>query len=356
MSNAIEKSNNELPVRHDENYRIRFEQEKIKFLCSKQWEKTAMAFIKDMKLQVADGDVEELKKYLRLKRVESLDTFKKSDCFFVWDKCFQGDSVGFDGGLFLKKMEIIFDGVLDAIDLEATFTYICMTESIDSLLQKVFALEKRNSSTTNQVFAQNLVFNNGTINVNTKDAADSTDNGEEEEILRNIIFIEKLFDSNVKLQKLRDEIAKSIDMGDYNNVFGELNRKRIDPSVQSEWYYILKAIEESGVAKRRFSVGDFVEQMLSWYPWTFNAFQTLEEKNEFVRKMEKSISHEKSLWKYGPGKEMTCIKDMWARWRSLQIDFAKVERIQPIVKALYDGLTNLKSEMEKESNIKYRRC
>lgn len=145
-------------------------------------------------------------------------------------------------------------------------------------------------------------------------------------------------------------------MGDYNNVFGELNRKRIDPGVQSEWYYILKAIEESGAAKKRFSVGDFVEQMLSWYPWIFKDFETLEEKNEFVRRMEKSISHEKNLWKYGAGKEMTCIKDMWARWRSLQIDFAKVERVQPIVKALYDGLTNLKSEMEKESNIKYRRC
>ena len=354
MSITIESSNNNLPIGHDDIYQTRFEQEKLKFLCSKQWEKVALAFIKDMKLQVAEGDVEELKKYLRLKRTECLDAFKKSDCFFVWDKCFQRDSNVFDGGSFLKKMEILFDGEIDAKDLEATFTYICMTGSIDLLLQKAIALEKRNSSTANQVFAQNLVFNNGTINVNTNAAADSVDNGEEEEILRNIIFIEKLFDSNVKLQKLRDEIARSIDMGDYNNVFGEMNRKRIDPGVQSEWYYILKAIEESGVAKRRFLVGDFVNQMLSWYPWTFYAFQTLEEKNEFVRKMEKSISHEKSLWKYGPAKEMTCIRDMWARWRLLQIDFAKVERVQPIVKALYDGLTNLKSEMEKENNIKYR--
>ena len=137
---------------------------------------------------------------------------------------------------------------------------------------------------------------------------------EDETILKNIIFNSKVFDTNEKLLRLRRVIAHSIDMGEYNAMFGEPNPSTIDPNVQGEWYYLMKALEESEVAKK-FSVSSFIDQMINWYPWLFS-FETPEDMQAFKRKMEKSISHEKSIWKYGlnsaagpeksPGEQADC--------------------------------------------------
>ena len=57
--------------------------------------------------------------------------------------------------------------------------------------------------------------------------------GEKDEtILKNQIFNGRLFDSNEKLLRLRKVIAHSIDMGEYNAMFGEPNPSTIDPDVQ----------------------------------------------------------------------------------------------------------------------------
>ena len=170
---------------------------------------------------------------------------------------------------------------------------------------------------------------------------------EDETILKNIIFNFKVFDTNEKLIRLRKVIAHSIDMGEYNAMFGEPNPSTIDPDVQGEWYYLMKALEESEVAKK-FSVPSFIDQMIDWYPWLFS-FETPEEMQAFKRKMEKSISHEKSIWKYGKAKEVTKLKDMWARYNQTNIDYAKVERM---FNATYTGLcvklVALKQEIAKE--------
>lgn len=332
-------------------YSTKFSKEREKYLLSKRWEKIALAFIRTIKQQVADGDVEELKKHLRLKRLECLDEFKKCGVYYVWDKCFRRETQSFDVGLFISKLEAISEDGIDAADLEPVFDYYCLTENIDKLLRQIFAIEKKNSLTTvNQYFIKNLALVNGTINVGGRDAENQAEE-EEEEILKNLIF-NNLFDSNARLHKLRDEIARSIDMGDYNNVYGSLERKRIDPTRQSEWYYILKAICESEVAIKRFSVELFIEQMIIWYPWLFEDFPTLDSKKSFKKRLIKSISHEKGLWK--KGSEETPIKDMWARYKALSIDYYKVDRVQPICKILKDALTNLKSDIEKENNKQYK--
>ena len=169
----------------------------------------------------------------------------------------------------------------------------------------------------------------------------------DETILRNQIFNGRLFDTNEKLLRLRRVIAHSIDMGEYNALFGEPNPSTIDPDVQGEWYYLMKALEESEVAKK-FSVPSFIDQMIDWYPWLFS-FETTEDMQAFKRKMEKSISHGKSIWKYGKAKEVTKLKDMWARYNQTNIDYAKVERI---FNAAYTGLcvklVALKQEIAKE--------
>ena len=55
----------------------------------------------------------------------------------------------------------------------------------------------------------------------------------DEEPLKNIIFNERLFNSNARLAKLRDTIAAAIDMGDATIMYGKPQEMRINPSVQS---------------------------------------------------------------------------------------------------------------------------
>ena len=80
--------------------------------------------------------------------------------------------------------------------------------------------------------------------------------------LRNNIFDTRLFDSDDKLRALLGEIARSIDLGEYNAIYGPNEHGRINPSAKNEWYYIFEALLESGVCRQ--SVGDkeFVEQMM----------------------------------------------------------------------------------------------
>ena len=180
---------------------------------------------------------------------------------------------------------------------------------------------------------------------------ESDNETEKETILKNIIFNSKVFDTNERLLRLRRAIAHSIDMGECNAMFGEPNACTINPNVQGEWYYVMKALEESEVA-RKFSVPSFVDQMTDWYPWLFS-FEFPEDIQAFKRKMEKSISHEKSIWKYGKTREVTKLKDMWARYNQTNIDYAKVERM---FNAAYTGLcvklVALKQEMMKEKAMR----
>lgn len=169
----------------------------------------------------------------------------------------------------------------------------------------------------------------------------------EEIILKNMIFNGRLFDTNDKLHRLRNTIAHSIDMGEYNAMFGEPNQCTINPDVQAEWYYLMKALDESEVAKN-LSVPSFIDQMIDWYPWLFS-FETPEDMQAFKRKIGKSISHEKSIWKYGKAKEVSKLKDMWARYNQTSIDYAKVERMfNAAYKGLCVKLLALKQEIGKD--------
>ena len=122
--------------------------------------------------------------------------------------------------------------------------------------------------------------------------------------LRNCIFDTRLFDSDDKLNALLGEIARSIDLGEYNAIYGPNEHGRINPSAKNEWYYIFEALLEAGVCRQ--SVGDkeFVEQMMEWFPMVFS-YDTPEEMKSMTDKLRKSVSHERTLWKYGESKEVT---------------------------------------------------
>lgn len=169
------------------------------------------------------------------------------------------------------------------------------------------------------------------------------------EPIRPGIFDDRIFDSNARLSKLRDTIAAAIDMGDATIMYGQPQKVRINPEVQSDWYYIVKAIEEAKVA-RKFTVTGFIDQMTEWFPMLFPG-ETKEQWEKYKRRLSKSISDEKSLWRYGKMKDVVTLREMWAKRKFVRLDQAKMERVYAIAyKGLYTSLTNLKQEIERENN------
>lgn len=169
------------------------------------------------------------------------------------------------------------------------------------------------------------------------------------EPIRPGIFDDRIFDSNARLSKLRDTIAAAIDMGDATIMYGQPQQVRINPTVQSDWYYIVKAIEEAKVA-RNFTVTAFIDQMVEWFPMLFPG-ESKEQWEKYKRRLSKSISDEKSLWRYGKMKEVVTLRDMWAKRKFVRLDQAKMERVYAIAyKGLYTSLTILKQEIERENN------
>lgn len=169
------------------------------------------------------------------------------------------------------------------------------------------------------------------------------------EPIRPGIFDDRIFDSNARLSKLRDTIAAAIDMGDATIMYGQPQKVRINPEVQSDWYYIVKAIEEAKVA-RKFTITGFIDQMTEWFPMLFPD-ETKELWEKYKRRLSKSISDEKSLWRYGKMKEVVTLREMWAKRKNVRLDQAKMERVYEIAyKGLYSNLTTLKQEIERETN------
>ncbi len=159
-------------------------------------------------------------------------------------------------------------------------------------------------------------------------------------------FKTRLFASDAALQRVRTLIANSMDLGEYNAEFGERNEYCINPMAQNEWFYLMKAIQEAGIAGT-FTVPKFIEIMLDWFP-CLREIMKVEEGDKFERKMERSISNERGLWKYGTSKEDTAFKDMWARRQQLGIDSAKLQHVYDAAyKGLCERLTDFRKELGK---------
>lgn len=145
------------------------------------------------------------------------------------------------------------------------------------------------------------------------DEADGNNN-----VLDNIIFNGRIFDTNAKLVMLRDEIGariESVRLADEGRFAAD--RHQIDPSVQKDWYYIWKALNEADVFTKGDKVGVtlFIQQMLRWYPEVFPEFADEDGRKAFVKRMVASISAEKSKWMKGTNE--VPIKDMPSSCASL---------------------------------------
>lgn len=325
-------------------YQKLYNSARIAFLASPVWERKCTDFLRELHQRVSVGDTEKLKSFLRNKRDEVLETFKKTELYFFWNKCYKLQKNAFDEIDFFKKLMMIGNGKIEQEELNTFFIYKFTTQNIDNLLQQVLLNESQRYSLA--INAQNIVIVNGEVVIKWDDCNTDGDDENPPEQLENIIFSDKLFDTHNLLNKLRNTIASFINLGDDNGKLAPAEINQINPRIQNEWYYIFIAISEAEVvARSRFSDVSFIGQMISWFPWLFH-FDSAEEMIKFKRKFAKSISMERSLWKYGAKKEVTAIKDMWARQRSLGIDSTKVARMQPVARDLKHKLSQLKSDIQ----------
>lgn len=341
---TISDTKTSMPAIQQNDYRAFFQQEKGKFLIGTTWQNIVGSFWKEMRLNVSPNDVEALVSFLRNKRDTILQAYRQAEFFVFWNRCFDGVTRQFDEEKFIRLLCIAYSDQIERSDLDAFFAWHCLTEFIDKLLGRV--LERQNSLTGTTI---NFFYNDGgEIHFGSPSETKNDDTPADEDPLQNIIFSERLFSSNARLARLRDVIAAAIDMGDATIMYGQPQEKRINPAVQSEWYYIVKAIEEAGVTRGRTTVTNFIEQMMEWYPMLFPD-STKEEWEKYKRRLSKSISDEKSLWRYGKMNEVIPLREMWAKRKHVNMDQAKMERVYAIAyKGLLTNLIALKHDMERE--------
>lgn len=338
-----------LPIILGDDSAFFFDREEACYLASDAWKKMLSAFWQEMRLKVSPGDAEELKRVLREKRSRIAEEFKRQEFYIVWSKSFDENGLNFDSEKFVRKLNVLYEGKINRIELNTFFAWYCLTRTIDTLLAQVLENEKRAQGSV-----VNFFYNDGgEIHFGESASTGSTSKSEEaeEELLRNVIFSTCLFDTNQRLMDLRRVIAAAIDMGDAAMLYGAPQEMRINPGVMGEWYYIVKAIEEVRVAKSKFTVTAFIEQMTSWFPLIFSSCSSSEEWEKYKRRLSKAISSEKSLWKYGKAGEIISLREMWAKRKHLSLDQAKMERVHAIAyKGLFVNLMDLKQDIERERN------
>lgn len=213
---SISNAKATLPVIQQDDYKEFFQQERMKFLSGAQWQKIVESFWREMRLNVSPNDIEALVLFLRNKRNSILQAYKQAEFFVFWNRCFDSSTKQFDEEKFIRLLCLAFSDNIERSDLDAFFSWHCLTGFIDELLSRV--LERQNSLTGSTI---NFFYNDGgEIHFGTPSGKKEENTPSEEEPLRNIIFSEKLFDSNARLSKLRDTIAAAIDMGDATIMYG----------------------------------------------------------------------------------------------------------------------------------------
>lgn len=189
-------------------------------------------------------------------------------------------------------------------------------------------------------------------------AADGTSAGDDEPSLArtNTVFSPRLFDSEEKLARVREAILQSFvaagESADKSAGTGTsaASDGKFDPSVQADWYSVLRAVVEAGVTPRaaRISGRGFVRQMIAWLPELFLRKEG-ETKEETVSRYARSLSKERKKWVRGTERKEVPIKDLIAFARGQKYGNAKALRLFTAAGALKRRLEELKDDLRKEA-------
>ena len=129
--------------------------------------------------------------------------------------------------------------------------------------------------------------------------------------------------------------------------------EQINPSAQNEWYYIVKGIRESGMARSDMGDTKFTGQMVAWFPDMFADKIGEGDSKDFVRNFAKSISAERNnYWTEGAERKEVAIIDMHAHARTRNIDNGKAIRAFGIANGLKKALEELKTEIQKAQSAR----
>lgn len=135
----------------------------------------------------------------------------------------------------------------------------------------------------------------------------------------NVIFNTRILTTEEHYRKVRDVILRFIKQ---EGVASDV--EQINPSAQNEWYYIMKGIRESGMARSDMGDTKFAGQMVAWFPDMFADKIGEGDSKDFVRNFAKSISAERNnYWTEGAERKEVAIIDMYAHARTRNIDNGK---------------------------------
>lgn len=164
----------------------------------------------------------------------------------------------------------------------------------------------------------------------------------------NVIFNSRILTTEVHYRRVRDVILRFIKQ---DGVTSDV--EQINASAQNEWYFIMKGIRESGMARSDMGDTKFAGQMVAWYPDLFAEKIGEGESKDFVRNFAKSISAERNkYWTEGTENKEVAIIDMHAHARTRNIDSGKVTRAFLIANGLKKALEELKTEIQKAQSAK----
>ena len=160
----------------------------------------------------------------------------------------------------------------------------------------------------------------------------------------NIIFNARIFATEAHYERLREAIfafIKSKDEDERDDCH-PIDGYRIASATQAEWYFILKAIEEAGVAgHQKFSTMNFLKQMLAWYPSLFIRKNKHEDDGKMLRRYASSISAERNKWIDGIDRHEVSIRNMFALGNTRGYDRAKTLRLHGVAEGLKNKLLEI---------------
>lgn len=164
----------------------------------------------------------------------------------------------------------------------------------------------------------------------------------------NVIFNTRILTTEEHYRKVRDVILRFIKQ---EGVASDV--EQINPSAQNEWYYIMKGIRESGMARSDMGDTKFAGQMVAWFPDMFADKIGEGDSKDFVRNFAKSISAERNnYWTKGAERKEVPIIDMYAHARTRNIDNGKAIRAFGIANGLKKALEELKTEIQKAQSAR----
>ena len=312
------------------------------------WKNEINEFKTNKAFDTQDATSEEIRNFLKDYRKKKNQEIKELSFFGVIQGCLNHHSQHLDMVSIIATLHAMHNDI-DVKEFYTFISIICLNDVIHEEMQqneRSKEQQRPHNTTYNNlnVYGDFNYYPNGTQQ-NTKSDFTDKNNEVDPDSLRNYIFDTRLFDSDEKLQALLGEIARSIDLGEYNAIYGNNEHGRINPTAKNEWYYIFEALLEADVCRKEVGDKEFVAQMMEWFPTAFS-YETPEEMKAMTVKLRKSISRERSSWKYGGAKEVTKLKDMWARHSQLGIAYEKVSRFYEIAyKGLYMRLVGMKDEL-----------